>query len=339
MLLALAVHLAARPVRVDAVLLAIVALWTAMLAWAAFQRPSDSACALWADRHLGGVSAFSTLLEMRAGKQAVPNVPAMQWLEHWAAARVPHSLRLLGERHESARLTRPFLSALVCAALATIVLALPGTAPTAPRASATPSISGVADLRTPEAERPASAELVNALASALRSRDSQRASERRDDGRVPAAGPGSSGVGTEFRMAPPGTTSATERTNPGAAVPGSTGDAGSPAGAKQATGAGSGRDAGDGRDERADAGVSRVAQSTMQVQRRESSRPRPSLERQADVDQLAAFDDDPLRRTATAEEGPAPAAATPPPAVDAAPLTPTRAAYVQAWMNASRQPR
>ena len=35
MLLAVAVHLAARPVRVDAVLLAIVALWIALMAWAA----------------------------------------------------------------------------------------------------------------------------------------------------------------------------------------------------------------------------------------------------------------------------------------------------------------
>ena len=80
MLLAAAVHLTTRPLRVDSVLLAVVALWTAMMARAALRRPSDSACALWADRHLGGESAFGTLLEMRDGKGA-PNTSALQWLE------------------------------------------------------------------------------------------------------------------------------------------------------------------------------------------------------------------------------------------------------------------
>ncbi len=340
LLLAVTVHLAVRAVRVDVVLYAIVALWTAMIAWAALRPPSDSACALWADHHLGGASAFSTLLEMRASKRTVPDAPAMRWLEHWAAARVPHSLQLLGGRHESTRLSQPLLSVLVCTALATIILSLPGTAPTAPPTPAATSNSGAADRPTPDAERPASRELVTALANALRSSESRRASDRPDDGNAPAAGPGKIDVGTASRMAETGAAPNGEQTSLGAPLPGAVGDAASKAVTTQASGAGSGRNAGDSRDDRVDAGASRVARSTIQVQRRESSERRPSLERQADVDQLATFDDDlPMRRPAMEGEHPAPAAATPPPATDATPLTPTRAAYVQAWMKASRQHR
>ncbi len=197
MLFAVAVHLAARAVRVDIVVLAIVALCSAVMAWAALRRPSDSACALWADRNLGGASAFSTLLEMREGKQPAPDTPALQWLEHWAATRVPHSLRLLGGRRDAARLSRPLLSVLVCAGLATIVLALPGTAPSAPRPLAAPSASQVADRPIPGAERPVSRELVSALAGELRSTESRRASGR-DDSRGPTTGAGKSDASTAF---------------------------------------------------------------------------------------------------------------------------------------------
>jgi hypothetical protein len=337
LLLAMVVHLAARPVRVDTVLVAIVTLWTSMMAWAGLRRPSDSACALWADRHLGGASAFSTLLEMREGKQVVPNTQALRWLEYWAAARVPHSLRLLGERQESARLSRPLLSVLVCTALASIVLTLPGTAPSARQELAAPSPSGVADRPAPDAEPPVST--VSALASALRSAESRRASERRDDSRASAARSGKSDVGTGSRVAQPGPAPPGERTTLGGVLPGTAVDTAPTAGAKQTSGAASGRDAGDSRDDRADAGVSRVPQSTIQAQRRESSERRPSLQRQADVDQLATFDDDLPMHATTERQDPVPAAATPPPATDATALTPTRAAYVQAWMKASRQRR
>ena len=336
MLLAAVLHMAARRVHVDAVLSALVALWAMTLAWAGLRRPSDSVCALWADRHLGGASAFSTLLEMREGK-AVPNDQAMRWLERWTEAKVPHSLRLLGGRHESARLSKPLLAMLVCTALATIVLTLPDTAPSAPREPASPSATA-ADRLLPDAERPASADLVGALASALRSGDSRRASDRRDDSRAPAAGPGRSDAGTESRVAQSGTAPPGEFSTSSAPVSGAAGEAAPTAGAKPTTSAGSGRDAGDSRDERA--GVSRVPQSTMQAQRRESSGRRPAPERQADPDQLATFDEEfPMHRTTTGREVPDPAAATPPPATDAAPLTPTKAAYIYAWMKASRQRR
>ena len=219
MLLAVAVHLAARAVRVDTVVLAIVALWTTAMAWAAVRRPSDSACALWADRNLGGASAFSTLLEMREGKQPAPETPALQWLEHWAATRVPHSLQLLGGRHDAARLSRPLLSVLVCAGLATIVLALPGTVPR--RHSHLPRFPPpklpAAPYPMPNSLHPA--ELVSALAGASRSTDSRRASDR-GDGRGPTAAPGKSDEGTASRMAQPGDAPNGERTTIGGPLTG-----------------------------------------------------------------------------------------------------------------------
>jgi len=339
LLLAVAVHLAARPVRVATVLAAIVALWTAAMAWATVRRPPDSACALWADRHLGGASAFSTLLELREAK-AVPDARAMRWLEHWAQTRVPDGLRLLGARHEPARLARPLLSALVCTAFATLVLTLSDTVSVAPPKVAAATPSGVAGPPIPTAIPPVANEVVSELASALRTAESRRASERRDDSRAPAAGADRRDVGTNSRIAQPEAAPPGGRTTPGGPQPGAMGIAAPAAGAMPASVAGLGRDAGDSSDDRADAGASPVPRGTIQVQRRESSERRPSLDRQADPGQLAAFDADRLmNRTASEREEPTLAAATPPPATDVTLLTPTRAAYVQAWMKASRQRR
>jgi hypothetical protein len=58
------------------------------------------------------------------------------------------------------------------------------------------------------------------------------------------------------------------------------------------------------------------------------------------MDQLATFDEDlSMHRGTTVRVDLAPAAATPPPAAESTRLTPTKAAYVQAWMKASGQRR
>jgi len=340
MLLAVAVHLAARPVGIGTVLFAVAVLWASIMAWAGVRRPSDSACALWADRHLGGASAFATLLEMRKGTQSVPNAQALRWLEHWATARVPHGRRLLAERQDSARLSRSLLSMLACTALASLVLTLPDLAPSSRQELAASPPSGIADRPTPDAEPPVPTELVSELASALRSAESRRASDRGEVSRAPAEGPGKSDGGTGSRMAQPGSAPPGERATLRESLPATPVGAPPAAGATQASGTGSGRDAGDIHDDRADAGVSRVVRSTIPVQRHDSSARRPSPEREADMDQLAAFDEDlPMHRAATARVDPAPAAATPPPATEAVRLTPTTAAYVRAWMKASGQRR
>ena len=333
-LLAVAVHLAIRSARVGVVLALIVVLWGSMMARAASRRPSDSACALWADRYLGGASAFSTLLEMSHGSRTVAQGQALPWLEHWARARVPHSLHLLEERRDPARLFRPLVSMFVCAAFATLVLALPNLAPTTRQERAASSTSTSADRPVPEAEPPVTAELVGELARALRTTDAPRTSDRR----APAAGPGESNDGKAPQVGPSGAAAPGERATGGKSPGDNHVDAASTAGATSTSGARAGREAGDRPDDRADAGASRGLRSTMPMERRELSAPLRSPERRADMDLPATFDEDPsMPRTAEVRVAPAPAAATPPAAADTVRLTPSQTAYVQAWIRASGQ--
>jgi len=78
----------------------------------------------------------------------------------------------------------------------------------------------------------------------------------------------------------------------------------------------------------------------MPLERRESSARLRPPEKQADMDQVATFDEDtPMQQTAKVPADSAPAAATPPAATETTRLTPTLAAYVQAWIRASGQRR
>jgi len=338
MLLAVALHLAIRPVRVDFVLAAIAVLWASMTAGAGLRRPSDSACALWADRHLGGASAFYTLLEVSNGTQKEPHAQGLRWLEQRATARVPHSLRLLEERHDSLRLSRSLLSMLVCAAFATLVLTLPGLAPSSRQELAPSTPSSIADRPMPKAEPPVTTELVGELAHALRSAESRGTSDGREIGRAPATGAGNSNDRTRMSQSEAATPG--ERATVGKSPGGNSVAASPTTGAARASSAGSGRDAGDSPDDRADAGTSRVPRSTMPMERRESSARRRSPEQQADMDQLATFDENvSMQRAAKVRADPAPAAAAPPAATEITRLTPTLAAYVQAWIRASGQRR
>jgi hypothetical protein len=332
LLLAVAMHVAIGPVRIDDLLIGIAVLWASVLAWAGGRRPSESASALWGDRHLGGASAYSTLLEMRNDAPAVGRVPAVRWLEQWAAASVPQARRLLADRRDPARLVRPLLSVLVAAVLAALVLTLPSLAsPSRPEVAAPPAYA--ADPANPSAAPLASPGLASELASALRSAGSRNAPDRGSMGQAPTAGAGKRDDGTESPMA-----DRQRAATAGEPAPATESPPGDAVGARQtglrtpASGAGIGRDAGDSRDDRADAGVSRALPGSMAVQRRESGARNPTAEKRADMDQPATFDDDLTTAAGTWAE-PAPAAATPPPAATATRLTPTEAAYVQAWMK------
>jgi MoxR-like ATPase len=191
MLLAAAVHAAARPVAVEVVLgdrpprvgvLAIAAAW---------RRPSDAECALWIDRRLGGASAFTTLLEPAAN--AAAHAPARRWLERWAAAKVPE---LLGRSARNGRgVRRP--SAAVDGGLrgARAVRAEPVDARAIgerARRRWLPSASETA-MATSAADPPVATQLAGAIANALRSpgsaheQDEERARQRGGD--VASGGP------------------------------------------------------------------------------------------------------------------------------------------------------
>lgn len=341
MLLALAVHLLVRSVSFSAVLWALAVLWPLVLVWVGWRRPSESACALWADRRLGGASAFTTLLDLGQGPPGRADARALQRLDDWAKAKVPQGLRLLREQGHRPGLSRALPCALVCTALAAFVLALPdpgsAAAPGRP-AAAPPSIT--IDRPAPLAQAPASSPWVGQMASALRAAASRNRPDRAEAGPSPTREPGQAGSLETPVTAQAGTRSAGSQGAVGAPGPAQATDSPAAAGAAQAAGAGGGRQAGDSADDRANGGVSRGAQGTMSMQKFEGAAGRTSARWQADMEQLAAYDDE-----LAANEGArmralaVPAAAAAPAITDSARLTPTEATYVQAWLKASTRPR
>jgi hypothetical protein len=340
-LAAVAVHLALQAVPLGALPAALALPWAVALAWAAAQRPADARCALWADRHLGGASAYTTLIEQRQAALPPADVQARRWLEQWTQARVPDSLRQLGEQPAALQLTRPLLVLAVCGTLAALVLALPSLAPSPRHTTAGPPAAGGADRAQPLAEAPVPADLVNDITRALRARAPQAEAE---------AGPGQGGAAAADGPAERPDTGAAAALPPADAAPASGGAASraAPAGAvpaeapgaggRPSAGNGAGREAGDSRDDRAEVGVSRALRGAIPVQRSGAGLLRPSAERRADADQRADYDPAPATPgpPATAA-GPTAAAATPPTAAYATRLTPTETGYVQAWMRANAQ--
>lgn len=350
MLLAVVVHLSARQVPAGAVLMATTALWVLTLAWAGTRRPADAACALWADRHLGGASAFTTLLETGSGAQATQNPQAVQWLESWATARVPEGLRRLAEQREAAPLSRPLLAVLVCAALTAAVLSLPTFAPTVQQQAAASLPFGKGDPQTPQTPaqaEPATAQGVDRLAAALRAASQQQPAEPsqalRETGQAQATAPDKADGATPAAQAaarPAGEPAARSPPPAGAAGPTATLSTVTPpaAGTGNSAGAGTGNEAGDSRDARGDTAVSPAPRGTMP---QAGSVPWPgSAQRQADSGSLGSYDGEAQVLGAAPMPALAAAAAAPPPAArDAARLSPAETSYVQAWMKANAQRR
>lgn len=343
-LLAALVHVAVQDMPVSLVLVAVGLVWSAQLAPAVWQRPADRACALWADQHLGGASAFTTLLEAGQGGAGPRQAQALRWVEHWAIARVPDSLQQLAARRETAHLVRPLLVMAVCSALASVVLMLPGPSPDPQQAAAAraaprpPGNAPETALRLADAAEPAA--LASEIAAALRAAPPREAESTGAGGRAPAAGPSRADDGkspAEVRAGPaPAGALPTDRP-----APGGTADAAGPvlAGGMAQAGGGGGREAGDSADTRADAGVSRALRGTMGVTGPALAAARPTGQRQIDGNQAAAYQVDDgggPGRAAMAARSRA-AAATPPAATGSARLTPTQTSYVQAWTKASPQ--
>ncbi|MFM9914894.1 MAG: hypothetical protein ACKVOX_03715 [Rhizobacter sp.] len=344
MLLAIAVHLAARSVSGGAVLFALAVLWASMLARAGWKRPADAACALWADRHLGGASAFSTLLELDQATppRAVP-VQAVKHLEAFATAKVPQCLSQLAARPNPVQLYRSLASALVCAGLAMLVgQMLPGPA-AAPQQQGRGSVaSGPVNPAPAAADSPDSAALVSEIASALSAGPSDAAAspERHGAGNASAPGTGKSDDDSGSAMAASDVLSPGPRGPASGTASGATGEAPPTAGATPLVGGSSGRDAGDSRDEAAGGGTSRALRGTIPVQRLELVARRPLADRRADPGQVANYDEELSKRSAVAKQVDAdPAAATSPVAATDSWLTSTETTYVQAWLKASARQR
>ena len=353
MLLAIAGHLAARQVPVGAVLMVTATLWLSVLVWAGTRRPAVAACALWADRHLGGASAFTTLLETGTGAKATGSPQAVQWLESWAAARVPEALGRLAKRRETAHLSRPLLAMLVCTALTALVLSLPDFAPTPRQQAAASPPSGTDDRAAAQAE-PAAAQGVDKLAAALRAASLQQPPDagqaRREGGQAEPAAPGKADGPTPVTPVTPVTPAAQASARP-AGEPAtqsnpSSGTAAAAAklpaaGTGNSAGAGTGNEAGDSRDARGDTGLSPVPRGTITVPGAKLTPWSGAAEPQADMGHLGRYDGEPSRPGAASMPAlAAAAAATPPPAArESKRLSPAEMGYVQAWMKANAQRR
>ena len=346
-LAAAAVHGALRAVPVGALLAAMALVWLALLVRAARQRPDESACALWADQHLGGASAFTTWLETGPAASGPAASPAVRWLGAWTAARVPASLRQLAARRDGAQLARPLLAMATCSALAGVILTLPGVAPQLQVSSATRASAASAPTPLALGQRPEPAVRAEQISAAL------RAARPRDEtaqgsGRAPAAGPAGADDGRPPALALALALAQTQAGSPpagaraahqSAAVSSTAATAAPAAGATQTAGSGGASQAGDSADKRADPGVARALRGTMAMQDRALGATRLSGQRQADFEQIASYDSDEQGAnrgdTAPPRRVPAAAAATAPPATASMQLTPTETSYVQAWMKAS----
>ncbi len=340
MLLAGVVHLTVLSVPVGAVLFVVGLVWISMLAWVAWRRPSDSACALWIDRHLGGASAFTTLLDPSSRSKSPAHTQAVRWLEQWAAAKVPGFLRSLGAQRPSVRVSGSLLSMAVCAALALFLLTLPDAVPLSRRQASAASTATAGDNATPPAEAPVTARLASEISSALRSTETPSEPEHKGAGDASPAG----ATRPDDDSASPTPSSATplpsDASTPRDSRSIASVDASVAAGQSRSADVVSGRDAGDSPDTRADVGVSRPPTGTIPGPRFGSRERLAAADRRADMDQPADFDD---RVSTPGSARPvaavAVAAATSPPAAQTARLSPTETSYVQAWMKATGRSR
>jgi hypothetical protein len=130
------IHLTVRPLSFGGLLLAALVPWGLALLQSLVTRAHPADCADWADRQLGGRSAFATALEHASEVRSVSQ-PAQVHLDEWIAHTAPHSLALLAARPLEVRWREPMITALVCTALAAGLLQLP----TRPFASATTASS------------------------------------------------------------------------------------------------------------------------------------------------------------------------------------------------------
>jgi len=322
----------------------------AALGRAALRRPGESESALYADRCLGGESAYSTWLETHAGADEAKDTPALQRLAQWAAVAAPRSRSALEALHEPLRLGQPLAAAAICTVVATLVTSLPaadrsaGTGVSQParepsqpaeplsleddalarelaaELSAPPdSPVGRGDPGRGSMQRTRDGEGATSAASAVES--SAARAQVRHDGALPATAAEASSAA-----------SGVEAT---AGLPPAADEAGEDATARVP---GSGREAGTSRDEATAAAGSRALQGALAVQRREVIRPGEDSARQADMGQAGIYDRE-TSAIGAAVALPEAAAARAPAARREVALTPAEAAFARAWAEAARSTR
>lgn len=332
--------------------------WLVALAWAALRRPTRAGSALFADRVLGGESAYSTWLETGDADGGVQHSAARQRLAQWTAAAVPSSRAALAAFRTPTRLTRPLAAAGICTVVAALVTALPVAergapgkaerdARDGPRPAEALSVDDDSLARELAAELAASA--GSTVGSSVGPGDPGRGSMRRED-RTEGATSVAEVADPSAARSPPAREGERPATSGETAVAGppdesSAGlpDADFPAdGSERATAAraaGNGREAGSSRDELAATEGSPVLPGALNVQRRDMTRPGDETARQADMAQAGIYDGDTEAANGARVALPAVAAARAPAAQREAALSPVEAAYVAAWAEAASAAR
>jgi hypothetical protein len=344
-------HALWRSISPQAVAVVLLAIAGACLGPAAWRRPDDPACALWADRHLHGENAFSTWLQLQRDLPHRADARAVQWLQEWVAARVATARARLAQQAWPGRLGRPALTLVLSAGLCSLVLLLvdrPLTEAASATAEATASVGPAAASGSTQVSAPATHPLADELERRLRAPAGDDPAARASQGTgTGAASPGgqvdATAAATEPGAAPaarPGDhpTAASEQaaSNPGA----------SPrvdlAASRSAAGPGTGQGAGD----RVDGAGQGAARSPPRgtagtVQGIDIAPGRGTPQRRADMARGGTYDET-SQGLPGSSSGASPAAlpARAPAAAPDAPMTPVETHYVQAWMKAiTRQSR
>jgi hypothetical protein len=313
-LVAVLLHLFVRPVSLAEPTLVVAIVWVAAILQAITTPTPSAECAAWADRHLGGASAYATFLELPAADHARVDSSAITRLEEWIAEVAPGSLAKLQSIPLQAGLKKPVAVAFVGVALAAVLLQVPmqrsaSTASTSAQDSgALPTLGAAA-----RGEEPEAATEDDAASASSTPASAPRQGENARDGVAPV------------RNADDQRAAAADRS---AALEPATA-------ATRSRAASGGQDAGDSPDTSADAGLSEAWQGAMASQLR--SLPAPAQEA-ARTDATLAADFTTGRDSAAAATAIAtfaPAAAVAPDARRTPRLGPAEQAYVRAYFAGS----
>lgn len=294
--------------------------WIVAFAWTVSRRITRAQCAAWADKHLGGASAYATWLEAADDTHAGSTRLAVERLAQWVDEAVPRSVAMLQARPLRMRLARPLVAALVCAALTAVLVQIPA------RHEATTTAEFIPGTAVPRTGADADAR------SARGDRLADDAPEATTAGQpvAPAARPAGPETSPQQGTTRQNETDAgtTQDGLPLAAAPGA-GTAGSRAGS-------GGHQAGDSPDTSPDTGLSESWQGALAEKLRASQAATASETARADPERSAAYDAAlglPDTSSAAARMAPAPAVA--PEARTAVRLGPAEQAYVRAYFAGS----
>lgn len=306
-------QLVVRPVSLPELLAALGLPWLLALLQVITTRARPAECAAWADRSLGGRSAYATWLEMSAASRDAA-APAIAHLEDWLAKSTPDRLAQLAAWPFDAGLRKPVSAALVCSALAFALLQLPARPLAADReALQTAAHSNATDASEQPADEPGAA-AERAIGTGLG-----------DEGNADLAALERQQRGATAADADAGDVAA-ETDDETGSTPGDSAEAKATARVTS-----TGREAGDSADTGADAAFTTPWQGELAARLRQVTGVPEREALRADATRAADYDEQPIAGGNASAGVLSAAAATPSPARPALRLGPAEQAYLRAY--------